>query len=406
MFMSHKLICSWLGLPEETWPPDHYLLLGLEPGEGDAERIERHVHERLELFRRYQLIHPEQVTEAMNRLAQAFLCLTDPKAKRAYDTELLGAAYVPELVGAAAENADPLGWLFGAPGDAAPELAGPIADLHELDWNKAPPPERVLARTDIPALPKEFRAVPIEEARYNPPPIRIRPPTPSQAETASFQPAKTAIIPPSAEESSPGVQKNAEMPSRSARRGLGTKRALYHRVAKTRQLLHTWEQCGKYLSQPKRRLNRPSEAIDLIQQLGSIRGLIQELPPLLGHPGQPGYLVVSLARQQVVVPTLQTLLPSQREKLAEDWRLGQQALLNHRQFLRYELRSLRKKTVLGRVVRATRAFLDQPGGILLLLALLALNIAIWKSRVHTDWLHSTPPPNSPAPTQHTGQPSN
>ena len=43
--MSHKLICSWLGLPEEIWPPDHYLLLGLEPGEGDAERIERHVHE-------------------------------------------------------------------------------------------------------------------------------------------------------------------------------------------------------------------------------------------------------------------------------------------------------------------------------------------------------------------------
>src|SRR5438105_7599811 len=147
--MSHKLICSWLGLPEETWPPDHYLLLGLERGESDAEFIERQVHERLELFRRYQLTHPEQVTEAMNRLAQAFLCLTDPKAKQAYDAQVLGMAHVPEPepVGVATEGGDPLGWLFGAPGDAASEPSSPVVNLRELDWNKAPPPERVLART-------------------------------------------------------------------------------------------------------------------------------------------------------------------------------------------------------------------------------------------------------------------
>ena len=90
--MSHELICSWLGLPPDNWPPDHYRLLGLEPGESDPERIEQRVHERLEIVRRYQLIHPEQVTEAMNRLAQAFVCLTDPKAKRGYDTALLGPA--------------------------------------------------------------------------------------------------------------------------------------------------------------------------------------------------------------------------------------------------------------------------------------------------------------------------
>ncbi len=75
--MKPDLICEWLGLPAGTWPPDHYRLLGLEPGESDAERIEQRVHERLEAVRHYQMAHPEQATEAMNRLAQAYVCLTD-----------------------------------------------------------------------------------------------------------------------------------------------------------------------------------------------------------------------------------------------------------------------------------------------------------------------------------------
>src|SRR5438874_1811419 len=114
--MDHQLICEWLGLDSQTWPPDHYRLLGLDPGEADPERIEEHVHERLEKVRCYQLIHPEQVTEAMNRLAQAFVCLTDPAAKRAYDRELLGhetAVPEPMTVGGKRDEAeDPLAWLF------------------------------------------------------------------------------------------------------------------------------------------------------------------------------------------------------------------------------------------------------------------------------------------------------
>ena len=36
--MTHERICSWLGLPpDQGWPPDHYRLLGLEPGESDSE---------------------------------------------------------------------------------------------------------------------------------------------------------------------------------------------------------------------------------------------------------------------------------------------------------------------------------------------------------------------------------
>ena len=42
--MNHELICKWLDLPETDWPPDHYCLLGLPPGESDVHRIEQQVH--------------------------------------------------------------------------------------------------------------------------------------------------------------------------------------------------------------------------------------------------------------------------------------------------------------------------------------------------------------------------
>src|SRR5947208_11819362 len=91
--MNHDVIRTWLGLPPGDWPPDHYTLLGLERGETDLARIEQRVHERLARLRCYQISHAEVATEAMNRLAQAFMCLTDPEAKRAYD-----AAFRPQPV--------------------------------------------------------------------------------------------------------------------------------------------------------------------------------------------------------------------------------------------------------------------------------------------------------------------
>jgi hypothetical protein len=87
--MSHEWICSCLELPPDSWPPDHYTLLGLAPGEADSGQVEQRVCERMEKLRPYQLTHTEQATEAMNRLAQALVCLTDPAARQAYDALLL-----------------------------------------------------------------------------------------------------------------------------------------------------------------------------------------------------------------------------------------------------------------------------------------------------------------------------
>ncbi|HYT95265.1 MAG TPA: hypothetical protein VEL76_41490, partial [Gemmataceae bacterium] len=87
--MDHELLCNWLGLATKTWPPDHYTLLGLDPREADCAQIEQRVHEQLARIRCYQLSHPALATEAMNRLAQALLCLTDRDARKAYDAQVL-----------------------------------------------------------------------------------------------------------------------------------------------------------------------------------------------------------------------------------------------------------------------------------------------------------------------------
>lgn len=372
--MSHELICTWLGLPADGWPPDHYNLLGLERGEANRDRIEQHVHEHLERVRRYQLAHPEQVTEAMNRLAQAFVCLTDPDAKRAYDATL-GLAPTAPAAGAASseppakpaaasllfpsgaaagETVDPLAWLFGPWNPAAAQPAAPAAGAPALvDWASAPPPPRLQPEPGTrgdPAAAGDGTATVRE----------------STVETAVEHSPLPAEPSPPAEEAAP----------LGARRGLGTKRALYYRISRTRQLLWSWEQAGRYLHHPTRLLTRPAEATELIRLLQSVRRLLRTFPPLLGEAGQPGYLVLALARQQLIVPTFQTLLPSQREALARDWQAGHGLLLSHREFLRQELRGLRGRGRLGRAFRALRLTLrDHPGIWLFLLGLLALNLS-------------------------------
>src|SRR5437899_3051422 len=86
--MSVELICSVLGLPPDRWPPDHYALLGLRPWEADAGRVEARVQELSARLRGYQLAHPDAVTDALNRLAQALVCLSDPAARAAYDRDI------------------------------------------------------------------------------------------------------------------------------------------------------------------------------------------------------------------------------------------------------------------------------------------------------------------------------
>jgi hypothetical protein len=346
--MAHDRICVWLALPSHDWPPDHYCLLGLRPGEADPARIEHRVHQRLETVRRYQLQDPDQATEAMNQIAQAFVCLTDPAAKKAYDAKLFGKESAPPATSSEPEelptesedhqeaslSQDPLAWLYG-PGSGSSATVASFSVVTPLQSD-----------TEKGQSSRKFERVP-------------------------------AGLPGN---DLPDVVMEAARSSEAARLGLGTKRAMYFRIARTRQLLHAWEKAGTYIGNPSRRLTKPAEATDLIYWMSEIRTLLRSFPPLLGDAGQPGYLVAVLAQQQVIVPTFQTLLPSQREALARDWRTGIRLLLEHRQFLREQLRKHRRRGPLGRAVSAVRHLVNHyPGAVLLTLGVVALLLALIQS---------------------------
>lgn len=346
--MSHQLICAWLELSSDRWPPDHYQLLGLAPGEPEFVTIEQHVCQRLETVRRYQLTHPESATEAMNRLAQAFVCLTDPASKKSYDLGVLGRYGGLRLPDSAAASTLQL--------DEAPAVL-----THVAPAANATGPAQADMDTQIEApLPEALPAAPV--------------------------PAPTPKI-----KVDPAVEAAASAP---ARRGLGTRTALYRRIARTRQLMRAWDAVGKYLVNAGRRITRPGEATEFIEQLSTLRALLRHFPPLLGAAGQPGYLVLALARMHVIVPTYQTLSSHQREALARDWEAGRKLLAEHREFLRQELRQLRRRGALARAFRAVAfAVTDQPWVILLLVALIALNVMLWRQVNTTGWLkifRSTP----------------
>jgi len=108
------------------------------------------------------------VTEALNRLARAYSCLTDPAARQAYDQSLRAPAYSePGLAQATPENGldqnDPLAWLFGPWNRmAGPESATAASGRqpHFQDWRVSKPPPRQRKRSPVIDAREEEPAIP------------------------------------------------------------------------------------------------------------------------------------------------------------------------------------------------------------------------------------------------------
>lgn len=340
--MDRELLCNWFGLPADAWPPDHYRLLGLPPGEADVALIEQRVHQRLDEVRRYQVRHPEPATEAMNRLAQAFVCLTDTTQKRRYDEGLFGPSHPAPLPPPPPPPPPPHGlptgahvWLY------TPGMAGP---------GEAPP-------VRVPPAVVEMI-----------PPVEVVPPPP---------PPSPVPVPPPA----PPIDEvvNAARNSPQARAGISTRRALYQRVAQTRQLLRSWYQLGRYLEDPAAPMNR-GQVREMYRLLERIEVELHDFP-LMGEAGQPGYLIVTLAQLEKDERKVVTLEQPHRESLARDWKAGLKFLLAHRDYLRDEVRLHRRRGWWDRSVRSARALLNEQAwvSLVVLLGLVALGIAVWRS---------------------------
>lgn len=352
--MNVKALCQWLGLPEQAWPPDHYTLLGLPRGEADLAHIEERVQERMACLRCYQLSHPEEATEAMNRVAQAFICLTETQSRRDYDRTLNPPAPTSN----------------GSSAPPSPAQLTPPAS----DWQSAPPPVRAAQEEVVPLLP----AVAPASAG-----LSVTEPFGSAgaAVTAASPGPPTvpaALVPEVVAQKPRDPIEELAQHSFEARRGLATLPAVIGRIDQTRQLLLVWRQAGKYLSNPARRLTRITEENDLTRRLRRIFELMEGYPKILGHPGMPGYRVVAMARLEMTAEMFKMLDPVQRRELARDWKAGQQVLLWHRKYLRKRFRELRRRSLPSRVVHAGRTLInDHPILVGCAALLVALACAWW-----------------------------
>ncbi len=348
--MRYDIICRWLDLTVEQWPPDHYTLLGLPRGEGNLNLLEASVHDRLNRVRCYQLSHPEPATEAMNRLAEAYACLCDPKAKKEYDRQL-GVRSQPLTRGTSAADKDTGRYTtIDVTNDTVTNTVPTV-----VAWDSLPPPP--VRGAAVAEVTNGDQPTPGSGADEPPPaaPAPVEPAPSAAADKSRAEPVRTA-----------------PWAALAARRGLGTPRALYQRILLTRELFAVWRKLGKFLSQPLRKLGRPGEDKELWRGLNKVDELLIEFPPFLGRPGKGGYRVAILARDENPVRAFLQMDPTEREALALDWTTGMDLLRGHLQFLRQEVKRRRHESWILRLLRPPLSFLEvhQRPVLLTLLAIL------------------------------------
>jgi hypothetical protein len=324
--MDFARICRWLGLPARDWPPDHYALLGLKPGEQDPVRLEAQVQDRLRIVRSYQLSHPELATEAMNRLAEAFACLSDDAAKRAYDR---GHGIVPSSSAQTVE-----------PSHAADDRSSHDTDATGIPtvviWQNQPPPVR---GSEASGANGAINAnAPIDTAGP-----KAQEPVPS--EPPSSPPATTEPIDP--------VLAAAQKAWRASR-GQWSQSALQERIQATQSLSRVWMQLSRYVAG---RALRPDARKPFTALLTRVDRLREEVPQLLGEPGLPGYRLAILARDEDPVRAFQELGLEERELLAQDWKTSAKLIAAHIKFLEAEWHKIHRAGILSRWLQPFKAFL-------------------------------------------------
>jgi len=345
---------GWLKLPDGPWPPNHYALIGLKPGEGTPVEIESRVLERLELLRRYQLPHPDEATEGMNLLARVLDTLTDPEARLKYDAKLGLKAPVP-VEDESPFVDDTLNTLFPGvpPLPSRPEKPSFVFD-EELVV-----PEAIL----LPEVEYESNVVDEPDFEENEPepalPVAILLPVP----------------PPIAR-----LDDSKAREERKSSRPKSPKRELYADLARVRKVLRIWERARPLFSDVEQTFLRRTEMLALMSCLAELRPLLSTVPDLIATGRRPGAIVAALARQRLMFDTLRSLLPDQREALAKDFRGAHYRLAGYYNELRDEVARMNEQTWMRSTGRPMVRYLaNHPEWLILPLGILALIVSVVRS---------------------------
>lgn len=368
--MNLEKLRNWLKLPDGPWPPDYYTLAGLSPGRGDPAEIETRILERLELLRRYQLPHPDEATEGMNLLARALDTLTDPASRREYDRSI-GLKVKTNLD--LTPDVDDFDALFeGVPLLPTSPAPVPFVDVDvEEPAPAAPSSESILP--DVILLPDvEDEPEADDDPEFIDEPKSGATPLP----TAVLLPdLPQAIILP---ELPAAARLDDARPSR--RRTTSPAREVYAELARVRRVLRIWERARPYLVDTEKTLSRRADTIALMGCLAELRPLLPTVTDLIGSGSRPGSIVSALARQRLAFDTFRSLLPSQRESLAKDFRAAHYRLAGYYDELRDEVRRRNEKGVDRRVIMPfVRGMVNYPEWALVPIGLVLLVLAIVRS---------------------------
>jgi hypothetical protein len=358
--MNPEKLRGWLNLPDGPWPPDYYALAGLAPGDGTAGELEARLLERLELLRRYQLPHPDEATEGMNLLARALDTLTDPEARRAYDAKI-GVKPRTRVEPPSLPGDDVLNTLF--PGipllPAAAEGSAPdtiLADEPRGDEGILPDEILLPDVDDDPDLDDDPEFIDDGGSRDLPEAVLLPvvPPLPAMAKLADDAPPRLVPLSPT--------------------------REVYAELARVRKVLRVWERARPYLADTERTFTRRTDSVALMGCLAELRPLLPTVTDLIGQPNKPGGIVAALARQRLGFDTFRSLLPSQREALAKDFRAAHYRLSGYYDDLRDEVRRRTEKGFGRRVWAPTvRHLINYPEWALIPIGMVLLAVAAVRS---------------------------
>lgn len=356
--MSHEKLRGWLTLPDGPWPPDYYALAGLAPGDGTAGDLEARLLERLELLRRYQLPHPDEATEGMNLLARALDTLTDPEARRAYDIRL-GIRPRTEVEPPPLPTDHVLNTLF--PGIPLLSAATEVPTPEPATTDHPAGDEGILP--DVVLLPDvEDEADPDDDPEFiedrgdsrDLPEAVLVPALPVLAKLADDTPVLRPVRSPT--------------------------RETYADLARVRKVLRVWERARPYLVDTERTFTRRTDAVALMGCLAELRPLLATVADLVGQPNRPGGVVAALVRQRLAFDTFRSLLPTQREALAKDFRSAHYRLSGYYDDLRNEVRRRTEKDWTRRVWNPLlRHLIEYPEWALIPVGLVLLAVATIRS---------------------------
>jgi hypothetical protein len=298
--------------------------------ECDLSVIEKKVQDRIGKLRNYQISYPEEATEGMNRLAEAFITLAESCSKVAN--------------GSPRQQPAPPSPKPNAKGASITKDETAVISKTQLDWRAEPPPVR---------QPIVVETKPDPEFAETPQVITEEEPCEKILIAKPFAPPAKRIH----RTVDAKLVRDLAEESPEATSNLATLDAVIERVDLTRMLLHNWDKLGKQFKCKVKKVSA-KESETFAARLDKVVQVMQAYPAFLGHPGKPGYRVVVQARLRMPLAMVRGMSDEQREELLFDWQAGRQVLLAHRTYLRRLFRSMRHRTKVGLVLHAIRAVVN------------------------------------------------